>query len=87
MLAEAFATATPVVASDIPGFADVATPDTAMLVPPGDEAALTDAVAAMLADEERRVAMGRAARALAVERYAWNDVARRLEELYEKAAA
>ena len=40
VLAEAFATATPVVASDIPGFADVATPETAMLVPPGDEAAL-----------------------------------------------
>ena len=38
VLAEAFATATPVVASDIPGFADVATPETATLVPPGDEA-------------------------------------------------
>ena len=73
VLAEAFATATPVVASDIPGFADVATPETAVLVPPGDEAALADALAALLADEERRVAMGRAARrarggALLVER-------------------
>ena len=56
-------------------------------MPPGDEAALTDAIADLLADEERRVAMGRAARALAVERYSWNDVARRLEGLYEQAAA
>jgi phosphatidylinositol alpha-mannosyltransferase len=87
VLAEAFATATPVVASDIPGYADVATPETATLVPPGDEAALADAVAALLDDEERRVAMGRAARMLAEERYSWNDVARRLEELYERAAA
>ena len=38
VLAEAFATATPVVASNIPGFADVATAETATLVPPGDEA-------------------------------------------------
>jgi phosphatidylinositol alpha-mannosyltransferase len=87
VLAEAFATATPVVASDIPGFADVATGETAVLVPPGDETALADALEAMLADEEQRAAMGRAARALAEERYSWSDVARRLEELYEKAAA
>jgi phosphatidylinositol alpha-mannosyltransferase len=87
VLAEAFATATPVVASNIPGFADVATPETATLVPPGDEAALTDAIADVLADEERRVAMGRAARVLAEERYSWSDVARRLESLYEQAAA
>ena len=88
MLAEAFATATPVVASDIPGFADVATPEAATLVPPGDAAALTDAVADVLADEERRVAMGRAARALrSPERYAWDDIARRLEALYEQVAA
>ncbi|MBV8597503.1 MAG: glycosyltransferase family 4 protein, partial [Actinobacteria bacterium] len=87
VLAEAFATATPVVASDIPGFADVVTDDAAVLVPPGDEAALTEAVCALLEDEPRRVAMGRAARALAQERYAWSDIARRLEETYERVAA
>jgi phosphatidylinositol alpha-mannosyltransferase len=87
VLTEAFATATPVVASDIPGFADVVTPETAVLVPPGDGAALTDAIADVLADEPRRVAMGRAARELAVERYSWSDVARRLEQIYERAAA
>src|SRR5207253_8148246 len=78
VIAEAFATATPVVASDIPGFADVVTPDAATLVPPGDEHALADAVAALLDDERKRADMGRAARALAAERYAWTDVARRL---------
>ena len=87
VLAEAFATATPVVASNISGFADVATSETATLVPPGDEAALTEAIVAMLGDEDRRAAMGRAARTLAEERYSWNDVARRLEELYVRAAA
>ena len=87
VLAESFATATPVVASDIPGFADVATPQAAVLVPPGDEAALVDAIADLLADEPHRVAMGRAARELALERYSWSDIAQRLEELYERAAA
>jgi phosphatidylinositol alpha-mannosyltransferase len=87
VLVEAFATATPVVASDIPGFADVAVPDAATLVPPGDPDALTEAVVALLDDEERRVAMGTAARALAKERYAWPDIAGRLEAIYEQVVA
>ena len=86
VLVEAFATATPVVASDIPGFADVATPGAAMLVPPGNEKALADAICALLADEDRRVAMGRAGRELA-ERYSWAGIAARLEAIYERAVA
>jgi phosphatidylinositol alpha-mannosyltransferase len=86
VLVEAFATATPVVASNIPGFADVAVPDAATLVPPNDVPALAEAVVAILADEERRVAMGAAARTLAVERYAWPDIAARLEAIYDRVA-
>jgi phosphatidylinositol alpha-mannosyltransferase len=86
VLVEAFAQATPVVASNIPGFADVADPEAAMLVPPGDEQALAAAVVSMLADEERRVAMGRAGRVLVEQHYAWSDVARRLETVYERVA-
>jgi len=87
VLTRAFACATPVVASDIPGYADVATTEAATLVPPGNAGALADALAALLEDEPRRAAMGRAARALAEERYSWTDVARRLEETYERVAA
>jgi phosphatidylinositol alpha-mannosyltransferase len=87
VLVEAFAAGTPVVASNIPGFADVAVPDAATLVPPGDAGALADAVVSLLADEPRRVAMGRAARRLAESHYAWPDVARRLEEIYVRVAA
>jgi len=87
VLAEAFATATPVVASNIPGYAAVTTPETAILVPPDDAGALVDAVEAMLADEGRRVAMGEAARALVVERYAWPTIAARLDEIYTRVAA
>ena len=37
--------------------------------------------------EANMLAMGRAARALAEERYSWADVARRLEETYMRVAA
>ena len=43
--------------------------------------------AAMLGDEDRRVEMGRAVRAHAVASYAWDDIARRLEEIYVEVAA
>jgi len=86
VLIEAFAQTTPVVASDIPGFAEVALPAAAALFPPGDVQALADAVVATLADEDRRCAMARAGRALVEEHYAWSDVARRLESAYERIA-
>lgn len=84
VLAEAFACATPSVASDIPGYAAVATPEAARLVPPNDPAALAAAVIDVLSDEPRRVEMGRAARAHALANYAWDDIARRLEETYDE---
>jgi phosphatidylinositol alpha-mannosyltransferase len=86
VLAEAFAAATPVVASDIPGFADVATPEAALLVPPGDVRALVEAACGLLEDEDRRLAMGRAARERA-RQFSWTDIAARLEAIYERAVA
>jgi phosphatidylinositol alpha-mannosyltransferase len=83
VLTRAFACALPVVASDIPGYREVTTPETSVTVPPDDPAALADAVADLLADEPRREAMGVAARALAIDRYSWGDIARRLEGIYE----
>ena len=84
VLTRAFACALPVVASDIPGYREVTTPETAISVVPDDPAALAEAVAALLDDEPRRSAMGAAARALALDRYAWGDIARRLEGIYER---
>jgi phosphatidylinositol alpha-mannosyltransferase len=87
VLAEAFACATPAVASDIPGYAAVAAPEATRLVPPSDPDALAAAVVDVLADEPRRVEMGRAARAHALANYGWDDIARRLEETYEEVTA
>ena len=86
VLTRAFACALPVVASDIPGYREVTTPETSVTCEPGEPGALADAVAGLLDDEPRRVAMGFAARALAVERYSWDDIARRLEEIYASAS-
>jgi phosphatidyl-myo-inositol alpha-mannosyltransferase len=87
VVAEAFACATPAVASDIPGYAAVATPNTGRLVPPGDPDALAAAVVDVLGDEERRVEMGRAAREHALANFAWTDIARRLEAIYDEVTA
>jgi phosphatidyl-myo-inositol alpha-mannosyltransferase len=84
VLTRAFACATPVVASDIEGYREVVTPDTAVSVSPGDVDALVDAVETLLADEPRRAAMGAAARARAQAHYGWPDIARRLETIYER---
>jgi glycosyltransferase involved in cell wall biosynthesis len=54
------------------------------MFPAGDERALVEAVAALLEDEPRRRALGEGARRLALERYSWDDVARRLAAIYER---
>jgi phosphatidylinositol alpha-mannosyltransferase len=86
VLTRAFACATPVIASDIGGYREVIEPGTAVLVPPGEPEALADAIVALFEDEDRRRAIGEAARKLAVERYSWDRIARRLAEIYEEVA-
>ncbi len=86
VLTRAFACATPVVASAIPGYREVLTPETSVSVPPEDPAALVEAVESLLADEPARVVRGAAARELAVAEYGWPDIARRLEAVYDEAA-
>ena len=65
------------------------TPHAATLVPPGRRGARSPTRSSrLLADEERRVAMGRAARELALERATPGRTSpRRLEQIYERFAA
>ena len=86
VLTRAFACATPVVASDIPGYRDVMTSDAGVLVRSGDASALAGALVELLADEERRAALGGAARRVAEDRYSWDRIARRLLSIYDRAA-
>jgi phosphatidylinositol alpha-mannosyltransferase len=87
VLTRAFACALPVVASDIPGYREVLTPDSAVAVPAEDERALADAVCGLVEDEPRREQMGAAARQLAVEQYSWAGIARRLDAVYSSLVA
>ena len=87
VLTRAFACATPVVCSDISGYRDVMEPEAGLFVPPGDPAALAEALAELLGDEARREELGRSARVIAQERYSWERIAKRLAELYESLAA
>jgi phosphatidylinositol alpha-mannosyltransferase len=86
VLTRAFACAIPAVASDISGYRHVVTPETGVLVPPGEARALSGAVVDMLADEEARRRRGAAARELAREKYAWERIAVKLLGVYEAAA-
>ena len=85
VLAEAFACATPAVASDIPGLRGRRDArGGACSCRRATRTRSRDAVIDVLSDEPRRVEMGRAARAHALANYAWDDIARRLEETYRE---
>lgn len=83
VLVESLACGTPVVASNLPGVRTVVdhTRD-GLLVPPGDAVALAAALAALLADEPRRRAMGAHGRARVVAHYAWPTIGAQLERIY-----
>jgi phosphatidylinositol alpha-mannosyltransferase len=87
VLTEAFAASTPVVASDIPGYRDVARDGLdGLLVPPGDALALAEALRTLALDPARRLAMAAAARERA-ERFSWAHVAEEVADCYEQAIA
>jgi phosphatidylinositol alpha-mannosyltransferase len=85
VLTEAFASRTPVVASDIAGYRDVARHgQDSVLVPAGDAVALGEVLRALALDPARRMEMAEAARERA-DRFAWPNVAREVVEVYEQA--
>jgi Glycosyl transferases group 1 len=84
VLTRAFARATPVVASDIDGYRELAAGGSALLVPPGDPDALAAELVRLLEDEPRRRQLATRARTLAEERYDWKLIAPRLAADYER---
>jgi phosphatidylinositol alpha-mannosyltransferase len=87
VLTEAFAASTPVVASNIPGYRDVARDGVdGLLVAPGDALALAEALRTLALDPARRAAMAAAARERA-ERFSWAHVAEEVVDVYEQAIA
>ncbi len=87
VLLEAMAAGRPLVASDIPGYRSVvATPDDGVLVPPGDVKALAEALARLLRDPARRLALAARGR-LRAETFGWDVIAARLEAYYHEVRA
>jgi phosphatidylinositol alpha-mannosyltransferase len=87
VLTRAYACATPVIASDIDGYREVMTKEAAVSFPAGDVDALAEALVGLLEDEPRRAGLGEGARREAIARYSWDDIARRLHEIYERVSA
>ena len=83
-LLEAMACGTPMIVSDNLGFRSVIDGGAeAVMVPKHDPAAWADTTLALIADPERRRAMGEAGRAKAA-RFAWPRIARRELAVYER---
>jgi phosphatidyl-myo-inositol alpha-mannosyltransferase len=87
VLTEAFAAATPVLASDIPGYRDVVRDGRdGLLVPPGNALALAEALRMLALDAGLRARMAVSARERA-ERFAWPHVAAEVLDCYAQARA
>lgn len=74
-----------VVASEVGGLADIVLHErTGLCVPPGDVPALADALVRILSDRDSAEALGRAARARALEQFSLDSCLTRLEQVYEQ---
>lgn len=81
VLVEAMACGVPIVSERVGGVPEYVTRECAHLTPPGDGAALADAIRALAQDPARRRAMGAAARSRA-EELSWPRVAERMQAVY-----
>jgi phosphatidylinositol alpha-mannosyltransferase len=84
VLLEGMAAGLPVVASALPGYAQILAPGCGRLVPPGRAEPLAAALTELLADPETRRRMGAAGRR-AVERFGWDRIAEELVGVYMEA--
>jgi glycosyltransferase involved in cell wall biosynthesis len=73
----------PLVLTDVGGFPDFAAAGAAELVPPGNAAALHDALADLLGDPARRATLAMATLRLADEAHGWDAIARAHLALYD----
>lgn len=88
VLLEAMASRCAIVGSDVAGIPDVLRDgENGLLVAPGDESALGEALVRLLADADLRTRLGAAARHTVAQDYAWEGAARQYERVYVGAWA
>lgn len=81
---EAMASGVPVVATRVGAFQDILTPETGVLVEPGDAAAMSEVISTLLADPQRLSAMAIASRERVVRQFSIEEEARRINDVYLK---
>ena len=88
VILEAMACGTPTVGFEVGGIPDIVRPGvTGLLVPAENVCSLREAIVAILSDNERRQAMSRASRRIALEEYRLELQAERYRRLYEQLLA
>lgn len=81
---EALACGVPQVVSAVGGTPEAVVPETGVVVPPGDPAALAGAVTQLLRDPQRRAAMGEASRARHAENFTVERMVARTAAVYDR---
>ena len=84
---EAMAVGKPVIATPLGGSKELVTPETGILVPPEDASAVANAIATLVADQERLTAMGNAARDRAVQLFSSQKNTTSTEAVYAELLA
>jgi glycosyltransferase involved in cell wall biosynthesis len=87
VLFTALAFGKPLLLSDVGGFGELAAAGAARIVPPGDPAALHDALLELLDDPAALSALAARSRELASGQYSWPAIASRTLALYEQLLA
>lgn len=84
VLLEAMACGKPVIASDIEGYASVLdnNSEEGLLVPPGDEKALAQAILSLAEDRTLREQMGARGK-IKAQKYSWENIARQILDYYQ----
>lgn len=86
VLLEAMAGGRAVVGSHVAGIPEaIQDGETGLLVPPGDVAALSQALCRLLGDAALRARLGRAAQEAVARTYTWEAIAKRFVAIYERA--
>lgn len=88
VLLEAMACGSPVIATNISGSAEVVTDgDNGVLVPPGQPAAMADAILSLLHDPDRRQNLGRRARRTVEKSFTWHAIVDKFENMFQQVVA